>query len=127
MRAVRVPAEPVETVRAIDKDAPWAIPALVAPFTALLSRRLRRAGLRVPDQVFGLAWSGAMTGARLESVLKRLPDGITEIYTHPATRTGFAGAAPGYAYPNELAGLAAAHVIAAAEQSGATRGGYSDI
>ena len=127
MRAVRVPAEPLETVRAIDNDAPWAMPSLVAPFTTLLGRRLRRAGLHVPDQVFGLAWSGAMTGARLEALLKQLPDGVTEIYTHPATAGGFAGAAPDYAYPNELAGLTAPHVIAAAEQSGATRGGYSDI
>lgn len=127
MRAVRVPAEPTTIVRAIDPSAPWMVPALVAPFTAWLAQRLRRAGLRVPDQVFGLAWSGAMTGTRLEAVLQRLPEGLTEIYTHPATAGGFAGAAPGYLYADELAGLTHPTVLRAAATSGAEPGGYSDV
>jgi chitin disaccharide deacetylase len=127
MRAVRVPAEPTAIVRAIDPAAPWAVPALVAPFVARLGSRLRRAGLRVPDQVFGLAWSGAMTGERVAAVLARLPPGTTEIYTHPATAGGFAGAAPGYRYADELDGLQSQVVLAAAEDSRALRGGFSDL
>lgn len=127
MRAVRVPAEPIAIVRAIDPAAPWALPALVAPFTAMLAGRLRRAGMRVPDQVFGLAWSGAMTGTRLEAVIRRLPEGVTEIYTHPATSGGFAGAAPGYRYADELVGLTQVSVVRAAAESGAERGGFSDL
>ena len=126
MQAVRVPAEPTAVIRAIDPAAPWAVPVLVAPFTAMLGRRLRRAGLPTPDQVLGLAWSGAMTGDRIAAVLARLPDGVTEIYTHPAKSAGFEGEAPSYRYAEELAGLVSPAVRGAAEASGATLGGFAD-
>ncbi len=126
-RAVRVPAEPAAVVRGIDPAAPRLVPAVTAPFTRALGARLRGAGFSVPDRVFGLAWSGAMTGDRIRAVLDRLPDGLTEVYTHPATAGGFAGSAPGYRYADELAGLTDPAVRAAADRSGARRGGYSDL
>ena len=125
LSAVRVPIEPNRVIRAIDPAAPWAVPAVVAPFAALLRARMRRAGLRVPDQVFGLAWSGAMTGDRIAAVLQRLPDGLTEIYTHPATSGGFAGSARGYRYAEELAGLCSTSVMLAAAATGACQGGFT--
>jgi len=101
MRAARAPIEPratlrkIEPVRGFDVALPWA---------KLVRRRLRRAGLAVPDQVFGLAWSGALNKDRLCGLLKHLPDGLTEIYAHPATAP-YPGSAPGYAYADELAAL----------------------
>jgi hypothetical protein len=65
---------------------------------------MRRAGMLVPDQVFGLAWSGALDTKRLRGLIEHLPDGLTEIYCHPATGA-YPGSAPGYAYPEELAAL----------------------
>ena len=127
MRAVRVPAEPVGIVRRVDPAAPSLIPAITAPFTRMLGARLRRAGLSVPDQVFGLAWSGAMVADRLVAVLDRLPPGLTEIYTHPATTGGFPGSAPGYRYADEAAALIDPAVKAAAARSGAVLGGFSDF
>ncbi len=125
--AVRIPAEPARVIRAIEPDAARALPTLVAPWTALLRRRLRRAGYAVPDQVFGLAWTGAMTADRLEALLDRLPEGTTEIYTHPALDGDYAGAAPSYRYREELEALVAPSVGRAAERSGARLGGYGDI
>ncbi len=127
MRAVRVPFEPQTIVRRIDPAAPWLTPAITAPFTRMLGARMRRAGLTVPDQVFGLAWSGAMTADRLVALLDHLPSGLTEIYTHPATSNAFAGSAHGYRYTDELAALTAPVVLAVAERSGARRGGFSDF
>ena len=46
-----------------------------------------------------------MTEPRLAGLIAHLPEGVTEIYTHPATASGFAGAAPGYRYEEELAAL----------------------
>ncbi len=126
MAAVRLPAEPMSIVRDIDPSAAWALSAVTGPWTSLLGRRLRRAGLLVPDRVFGLAWTGAMTGERIGALIDRLPDGLTEIYTHPATGSGFRGAAPGYAYADELAGLVGPSVKAALARSGASLGGYGD-
>ena len=126
MTAVRIPAEPTGIIRAIDAQAPRAIPAVVAPWTALLGRRLRRAGYLVPDQVFGLAWTGAMTTERIANLIDRLPEGITEIYTHPAIDGAYTGAAPGYRYAEELAALVAPRVKAAVDRGGITLGGYAD-
>ncbi|WP_413993669.1 hopanoid biosynthesis-associated protein HpnK [Labrys okinawensis] len=107
MRALRIPSEPAAVISAIEPAAATAARAAVALWSNLLGRRARRRDLLVPDQVFGLAWSGAMTGARLRGVLSHAPDGVTEIYTHPATTGGFPGHAPGYSYAEELAGLTA--------------------
>jgi hypothetical protein len=69
-----------------------------------MRRRLRRAGLTVPDQVFGLAWSGAMTPQRIRKIIAHCPHGLTEIYMHPASGP-YPGSAPGYRYQEELAAL----------------------
>ena len=71
----------------------------------LLQRRMRRAGLLVPDQVVGLAWTGAFDAARMRRAIRDLPPGLTEIYTHPATADAYPGSAPGYRYRDELAAL----------------------
>jgi hopanoid biosynthesis associated protein HpnK len=92
MRSVRAPVERgysgIETL--------WA---------RILRRRLRRAGLIVPDQVVGLRWTGAFDTARMRQALATLPPGLTEIYTHPATADAYPGSAPGYRYRDELAAL----------------------
>jgi hypothetical protein len=94
---------------------------------ALLRRRVRRQGLTAPDRVFGLAWSGAMTEPRLAGLLRQLPDGLTEIYAHPATDARFAGAADGYRYAEELAALTAPGVQDLLHASGARSGGFADF
>ncbi len=127
MRAVRVPREPLLAVRRIDPGAALFVPLLTWPFTRRLATRLHQAGIALPDQVFGLAWSGAMTREKLLAIVERLPPGLTEIYTHPATAGGFPGAAPGYRYAEELAALVDPAVKAAVARSGALRGGYSDF
>jgi predicted glycoside hydrolase/deacetylase ChbG (UPF0249 family) len=79
------------------------------------------------DQVFGLAWSGAMTPARVTALAGALPDGISEIYFHPATRDDFPGHAPSYRYVEELAALTDPAVRAALAASGATLAKLGDI
>jgi len=125
-RFVRVPREPWRVLKRLEVHPPGAR-ALLAPFARLLARRVSDAGLRTPDQVFGLAWSGAMTSDRLVGLIGHLPQGLTEIYTHPATGGAFAGAAAGYRYSEELAALIAPEVIEAARISGARLGGFSDF
>ncbi|MDX7950091.1 hopanoid biosynthesis-associated protein HpnK [Lichenihabitans sp. Uapishka_5] len=126
MRWVRVPDEPNVMVRAIDPAAPRLTPAITTPFTTMLKYRLRVAGFKVPDHVFGLAWSGAMTADRLAALLVHPPQGVTEIYTHPATTGGYPGSAAGYRYADELAALVSDDVRAAARDCGASQGGYMD-
>jgi hypothetical protein len=126
LRALRVPYEPAAIVAAVDPAA-RGFPAFVAPWTRLLARRVRRAGLRAPDHVIGLAWSGAMSRARLCGVLPRLPRGLTEIYFHPATRDGFDDSVPDYRYADELAALTDPDVIALTRRPDVMLGGFSDF
>jgi hopanoid biosynthesis associated protein HpnK len=127
LRALRVPREPLAVLAAVDLSATGRRDYLTAPWAALLGHRARRAGLRIADAVFGLAWSGAMTEGRLSGLLRRLPEGCTEIYLHPATSDGFAGHAPGYRYTDELAALVAPSALAAGRRPDIRLGGYSDF
>jgi hopanoid biosynthesis associated protein HpnK len=126
MAALRVPSEPYSVLAQAEPGSRPAL-SMLAPWVRRLAARARAAGLTVPDQVFGLRWSGRMTKARLLSLLRRLPPGLTEIYMHPASRDAFTGAAPGYGYSDELAALLDPEVRQAAAQSGRRLGGYADM
>jgi hopanoid biosynthesis associated protein HpnK len=105
MRALRVPVEPATILAKVELVARGLEARVAGPYAKLLRARARRAGLTVADQVFGLAWSGAMTSERVTGLLRHLPPGRTEIYAHPALSGGFEGAAPGYRYADEFAAL----------------------
>jgi hopanoid biosynthesis associated protein HpnK len=126
MRALRVPVEPWRIVASIDSRSARRVGVIAAPWARWLRRQTRHAGLAIPDAVFGLAWSGAMTSRRLAALLARLPEGFVEIYLHPALSNRFAGAAPGYRYAEEFAALNDASCRAALQQSGFVLGGYAD-
>jgi chitin disaccharide deacetylase len=126
MRALRVPYEPWKVVADIEPQTQRQAGRIVAPWAALLRHRVRRAGLITADAVFGLAWSGAMTKERLAALLGRLPQGLVEIYFHPAMTDSFPGAAAGYRYAEEFAALCDSESIAAARRSGYPLGGYMD-
>ena len=123
-RAIRVPLEPVSILSQIEGRGRRGN-GIVGPWAQHLRRRLGKAGMTTPDQVFGLAWSGAMTAPRLAGILAHLPEGLTEIYLHPATAGGFRWAAPGYRYAEELAALTDRTVVAAAAEI--QRGGFTDF
>ena len=125
MRAVRSPVEPRAVINSVEpgRAGPdW----LAQTYASRLKKRLNRNGVEVADQVFGNAWSGAMHAQRITGLLRRLPEGVTEIYTHPATAAGFEGAARDYGYTAELAALTSGEVAEALRDAGATTGGYQD-
>ena len=124
--AVRAPLEPRAVLAKVEATGPHLAALAHAPLAHVQRARLRRAGVFAPDQVFGLAWSGAMTQARLQGLIAHLPEGVTEIYTHPATSSGFAGAAPGYRYEEELVALTSAELRRQIAAAGVVCGGFSD-
>ena len=125
-KAMRVPVEPAPVLAEVEAGSRARAPG-VGAWAQLLRRRFAAAGMTTPDQVFGLAWSGAMTSSRLAGLIAHLPEGLSEIYLHPAKTARFAGAAPGYRYEEELAAVTDPVVIEAARASGAERGGFSDF
>lgn len=126
LRSVRVPLEPASVLRKVERGGPGAGSWLPDAFARPLARRLRKQGFLVPDHVFGLRWSGQMTAARLSGVIQHLPDGLSEIYLHPATGA-FAGAAPGYRYRQELDALLSEKVAAACRGASLRLGGFGDF
>jgi hopanoid biosynthesis associated protein HpnK len=127
LRAARFPVEPKGVLALVEPGGDCRPEPVVDLWSGFARARFRRAGILVPDQVFGLRWSGAMITPRLQGLLERLPGGLTEIYLHPATRGGFVGAAEGYRYEEELAALVAPEVVLAASQPDLARGGFADF
>lgn len=116
LRAVRLPHEP----RA---------PIWMRPWLALMRRRLDRSGIAHNHRVFGIERSGAMDETALLEIAERLPEGVSEIYLHPATESGPATTSTmaGYRHADELAALLSHKVRAAFDATGAARGGFADI
>jgi chitin disaccharide deacetylase len=126
LRAVRVPLEPLRVLKDVEPRTAWSPARLISAFALMLRRRVRAAGLLAADQVFGLQWSGQMTSERLGGLIRKLPEGLSEIYLHPATEP-FPGCAPGYRYREELQALMAPAVIAACREPALRTGGFGDF
>lgn len=126
IRALRVPAEPRAILERVEKGCCTVVQRLLDPWVALLRFQATRAGLLIPDAVFGLRWSGELTKKRLIGLLGNLPPGLIEIYTHPAVTSSFPDHAPGYRYKDECDALCAAEAMKALRASGFRLGSYGD-
>ena len=132
LRAVRVPCEPpLASFRAARSGLArrLATAAGMAPWIALLRRRLRRAGLKSNRFVFGLNDSGNMTAELLGRMVGELPAGVTEIYFHPATGGSpeLDRQMPGYHHEAELAALTAPGIGDALRAAGIRRIAFCDL
>ena len=127
--AVRVPDEPLWFAAQGGRWFAGANAALLAPWIALMKRRLRKAQILHNDRIFGVGASGAMDEAKLLAILERLPAGVTEIYLHPATESGsaIASSMSTYRHADELAALLSIRVRAAIATGNFYHGGYADV
>jgi hypothetical protein len=126
MPALRIPDEPRAVVMAAEPET--AVPhRLYRPLLTRLRRHVERTRIVCNDAVFGLAWSGAMTEARLLSLIPHLPPGLNELYTHPATAdaASMPHAVPNYLYREELLALTSPAVRAALTAGGVRLAQYS--
>jgi hopanoid biosynthesis associated protein HpnK len=106
LHSIRIPAEPPATLALAGTRVGMADRALYA-WTRLLRHQAQAAGMITNDHCFGLAWSGHMTRLRVRRLLENLPDGVSEIYFHPATRRDdlLVGLMPDYEHESEFATL----------------------
>ncbi len=79
LTAMRVPFEPLQPSWASLGNA-----VVIGPWAALMRARLRAANIRTNDAVFGLNATGRMNEEEVLAILDRLPDGLSELYLHPA-------------------------------------------
>ncbi|MDQ6768217.1 MAG: hopanoid biosynthesis-associated protein HpnK [Candidatus Eremiobacteraeota bacterium] len=90
VKAMRVPREPFGPSWRATRSGlglRFGNSIVLAPMLGLMQARLRRAGIASNDFVFGLSDTGHMTAERVRALLRALPDGVTEMYFHPASRT----------------------------------------
>jgi hopanoid biosynthesis associated protein HpnK len=127
LQAVRVPLEPRDVLARIEPHTTPPHAWTTEPWVYLLRRRLRRAGILAPSQVFGLRWSGSMTKDRLLGIIRNLPAGLSEIYVHPATSDRFPEAAPAYRYAEEFSALLSPEVFMEARDPSLRLGGFVDF
>jgi hopanoid biosynthesis associated protein HpnK len=123
LRAIRVPAEPPLPASGLSERALFA-------WTRLLRRQARRAGLFTNDHCFGLHWTGSMTTEHVLSLAHKLPDGVSEMYLHPAAWRDerLAVLMPDYAHEQELAALLDPRVRGALERNRITPlRGFADL
>jgi chitin disaccharide deacetylase len=122
-RGIRIPREPFGLSYRAAGDG-WrkrmGNSALTEPWLALMRVRARRAGVVCNDYAFGVNDPGAMTEARVVKLLDGLPDGVTEMFFHPATGA-FDGADAGtenFLWAEELAALTGSNVRQAIQRNG---------
>ena len=123
--AIRVPYEPAAPMSRSGTSVGFGGQALNF-WSDLLRFRATRAGLQVNDAAFGIAWSGHMTTDRLLRLVPHLPDGLNEIYFHPATfrDARLQSLMPDYEHEAELATLLSPELRAALDQAGVQRTTY---
>ena len=119
--ALRIPREPALPPLRVGAGG-----RLLNGWSAVLRSLARRAGVRVNDNVLGIAWSGHMTGERLLRLVPHLPPGLTELYFHPASRQDgrLPELMPGYEHEAELAALLDPAVRTAMDAAGVLRTTY---
>ncbi|MBN8925844.1 MAG: PTS cellobiose transporter [Rhodospirillales bacterium 69-11] len=120
LRAVRVPAEPA-SVLADCGTRTGTGDHLLNRWTDLLRWQARRAGMVTNDHCFGLAWTGGMTADRLVRLAAHLPDGVSEVYFHPAAARDplLDRLMPAYQHEGEMQALLDPAVDAAFRTAGA--------
>lgn len=104
IRYVRAPVESRAGVRGVKTLARWAIFATGGRYCR---RQLRRLGVDTVDRCVGAVSPGQLTESFLSRCLPELPDGLTEMFFHPATETTpqLARRQPGFRHTEELQAL----------------------
>jgi chitin disaccharide deacetylase len=113
LRAIRLPSEP--------GMGPW-----LRPWLALMRWRMQRAGVAHNDHVFGLRHSGGMDETVMLDILQQLPDGLSEVYLHPAAHGKLTESMADYRHADELAALLSPRVRDAIAQRYLLCSGFSD-
>lgn len=87
VRSIRIPYEPLLPVWRAWRESliqRICMTLFLGPWVKLLRSRITRAGLNCNDYIFGLFDTGRMETERVLKLLPCLPDGVSELYCHPA-------------------------------------------
>ncbi|HEX7932337.1 MAG TPA: hopanoid biosynthesis-associated protein HpnK, partial [Paraburkholderia sp.] len=104
-------------------------PLWLRPWIAHVRARLDGAGIVHNDYVIGIADTGRMDEAAWLAALAALPDGVGEIYCHPAIagERALSHGMRDYRHTHELEALLSPKVARAIQDLGVELGGFADV
>lgn len=127
--AIRLTRDPL--LQALLLDARWPLRKMAegTVFSALAcwaAPRLRAAGIRFSDRLYGLHQTGAVDESYLTALIPRLPPGTTELYCHPGVLPDpeITRWMPGYQHDREMDALCSPRVQQAVYDHGITLCNY---
>ena len=132
LEALRLPYEPFSPSWRATREGflgrLWTA-AFLTPWLGVMRRRIGRSGLRRNDYLFGIHDTGRMREERVLNYLDNLPQGVSEIYFHPALGPWSDGEPPAadYLYEQELGALTSPKVAAAIRSSGVEMVTFGDL
>lgn len=130
---VRLPREPRsafdDTVPAAARAAALIERGVMTPWLKLMERRLKREGVKYNNWIMGLAATGQVDEGTLLRFVDTLPEGVIEVYCHPATRGpgAVANQLSGYGNEGEFTALVSQKVRQRLVEKSLRIGGFSDI
>lgn len=128
--AVRLPCEPFfPSWRAAGEGMPRRLlmRIFLAPWTGLMRMRLNRNNVPRNDYLFGMNDTGRMGKERVLALLNHLPDGVSEMYFHPAAAGWRDPSTEGPGPDQELDALLSREVAEAFEANGIRRVSYGEM
>ena len=132
VRAMRLPREPVRAAppRSLRRGLTWLGRGIfLAPWIALVRWRLQRAGIACNTYMLGMGDSGAMGEDTVLRLVHALPEGVTEMYFHPATASSCVSPLPMPVerHEAELHALCSGRVRAALDDARAIRVSFGEL
>ncbi len=132
LKAIRFPYEPpVRSWKATGRSlglkcSSW---IFLHPWLSLMKYMLRQARVKHNDFLFGMADSGAMTLDPTLGFLRHLPNGVTEMCFHPATRRCMEidRTMPHYRHEDEFISLIDDTLLRTVQAKGIQRIAFSDL
>lgn len=131
--AVRLPREPWRSYASEDGSSlrvgDLIERGVMSPWLKIMESRLKRAGIAHNDWILGLAASGHVDESALLQFVDTLPEGVIEIYSHPATHRSdvITDAMSDYDNVGEFAALVSPKVKARLLEKGLRTCGFADI
>jgi len=132
LRAIRIPEEPPlgalikNRKEWLQRYARW---LFLKPLVTGMKRKLQENNIHFNDFIYGLHDSGHMNIDTLIRILSHLPDGVSEVYTHPATEEpeNIDPAAAAYEYEDEYKALLHPRVRRTIEKFSIELAGFGDL
>ena len=85
MQSLRLPHEPWRLGLQVGQGLGKLQPILLLPLLRTMARKIERRGIHHNHYLFGLSATGRMTTERLLTAIPQFPEGLGEIYFHPAS------------------------------------------